>query len=109
MLISLIVGGNSMSKLGAASIVRYFGELADPRMGRNRRHKLIDIIVVTVCAVISGCETWEDIEDYGKFKIEWLRRFLELPHGIRFVGCSFDWTHRRFSGALWGGCRRSER
>lgn len=71
-----------MSDGSRASIVRYFGELADPRMGRNRRHKLIEIIVITVCAVISGCETWEDIEDYGKFKIEWLQRFLELPHGI---------------------------
>ena len=34
------------------------------------------------CAVISGCETWEDIEEYGEFKLDWLRRFLELPHGI---------------------------
>lgn len=71
-----------MNKRPGTSIVQYFGELADPRMGRNRRHKLIDIIVITVCAVISGCETWEDIEDYGKFKIDWLRRFLQLPHGI---------------------------
>lgn len=71
-----------MVKSGSASVVNYFEELEDPRIGRNRRHKLIDIVVLTVCAVISGCETWEDIQDYGEFKEEWLKRFLELPHGI---------------------------
>ena len=65
-----------------ASIVDHFRELVDPRVGRNKRHILIDIIVLTVCAVISGAETWEDIEDYGKYKIKWLKRFIELAHGI---------------------------
>jgi len=46
-----------MAKSGSGSIVDYFVELEDPRAGRDRRHKLIDIVVLTVCAVISGCET----------------------------------------------------
>jgi predicted transposase YbfD/YdcC len=71
-----------MKQHHGASIIDHFSELADPRLGRNRRHKLIDIVVMTVCAVISGCETWEDIEEYGEYKIDWLRRFLELPNGI---------------------------
>jgi predicted transposase YbfD/YdcC len=71
-----------MVKSGSASIVDHFVKLEDPRIGRNRRHKLIDIVVLTVCAVISGCETWDDIQEYGEFKLEWLRRFLDLPHGI---------------------------
>ena len=45
-----------MVKSGSASIVDHFVELEDPRMGRNRRHKLVDIVVLTVCAVISGDE-----------------------------------------------------
>lgn len=71
-----------MKQRYGSSIIDHFSELADPRLGRNRRHKLIDIVVLTVCAVISGCETWEDIEDYGEFKLDWLRRFVELPNGI---------------------------
>ncbi len=71
-----------MVQSGSASIVDHFPELKDPRIGRNRRHKLIDIVVLTVCAVISGCEPWEDIANYGDLKLEWLKRFLELPHGI---------------------------
>ena len=71
-----------MAERRSASIVDHFAELVDPRLGRNRRHTLIDIVVLTVCAVISGCETWQDIEEYGQFKLEWLRRFLELSNGI---------------------------
>jgi len=65
-----------------ASIVNYFSVLEDPRIERNKKHSLIDIIVLTVCAVVCGAETWEDIEDYGEPRIEWLRRFLALENGI---------------------------
>jgi predicted transposase YbfD/YdcC len=71
-----------MENSNGASIVDHFEELVDPRLGRNRRHDLIDIVVLTVCAVISGAETWEDIEDYGKCKLKWLKRFIELSNGI---------------------------
>ena len=79
-----------MLKSGSASIVDHYVALEDPRIGRNRRHQLIDIVVLTVCAVISGCETWEDLQDYGNFEIDWLRRFLELLHGVS----SHDTIHR---------------
>ena len=45
-------------------------------------HKLLDIIVVAVCAMIAGAERWVDIESFGKAKEEWLKTFLELPAGI---------------------------
>ena len=60
----------------------HFEELVDPRLGRNKRHTLIDIVVLTVCAVISGAETWEDIEDYGKYKLEWMQRLIALANGV---------------------------
>jgi len=65
-----------------ASIVDHFREIVDPRIERNKLHDMMDIIVLTVCAVISGSETWEEIEDYGKFKEGWLTRFLPLANGI---------------------------
>ena len=71
-----------MHKQLSASIVDHFTELVDPRIERHKRHSLIDIIVLTVCAVVSGAETWEDIEDYGRYKEEWLTRFIALPNGI---------------------------
>lgn len=71
-----------MNERRTASIVDHFTEILDPRIERNKKHTLIDIIVLTVCAVISGAETWEDIEDYGKYKQGWLTRFLLLANGI---------------------------
>ena len=71
-----------METNNGASVVGHFSILEDPRIERNKRHSLIDIIVVTVCAVVSGAETWEDIEDYGQAKVEWLKRFLALENGI---------------------------
>ena len=45
-------------------------------------HKLLDIIVISICAVISGANTWVDIHDFGVAKQEWFSKFLELPNGI---------------------------
>lgn len=67
---------------GRASIVDCFSSIEDPRIERTKKHKLIDILVIAICAVICHAETWEDIEEFGKAKFEWFRRFLELPNGI---------------------------
>jgi predicted transposase YbfD/YdcC len=66
----------------AASIVDYFAELPDPRMERTRQHSLLDILVLTLCAVISGANSFTEIEGYGRAKEDWLRTFLDLPNGI---------------------------
>jgi hypothetical protein len=42
----------------------------------------MDILVIALCATISGAEGFNDIELYGKNKEEWLRTFLALPNGI---------------------------
>jgi predicted transposase YbfD/YdcC len=46
------------------------------------RHKLIDILVIAVCATICGAETWTEMEEFGEAKESWFRQFLELPNGI---------------------------
>lgn len=61
----------------------YFAELPDPRrQTRNKPHKLEDIVMITLCAVVCGFEDWVSIEDFGCENEPWLRGFLELPHGI---------------------------
>jgi predicted transposase YbfD/YdcC len=66
----------------ATSIPMHFNTLDDPRIERNKLHRLIDIITIAVCGVISGADTWTDIEEYGKSKLTFLHQFLELPNGI---------------------------
>lgn len=71
-----------MNHASELSVVTHFGELKDPRIDRTKKHLLLDIIVLAMCAVICGAEGWEDVEDYGRQKHEWLKTFLQLPHGI---------------------------
>jgi predicted transposase YbfD/YdcC len=66
----------------AASLSEHFSELEDPRSDSGKRHLLLDIIVMAVCAVICGADNWVEVELFGQTKEEWLRTFLELPHGI---------------------------
>lgn len=61
---------------------KYFTEVKDPRVERTKRHLLNDIITISILAVIAGAEGWEDIEEYGLNKKDWLKTFLELPFGI---------------------------
>lgn len=69
------------------SLQEAFSSLEDPRVERHKRHKLIDIIVLTICAVISGAEGWEAIEQFGKTKQEWLRKWVDLENGIPSHDC----------------------
>lgn len=63
------------------NILEHFRDLPDPRED-NKRHQLLDIITIVICASICGAEKWDDIEVFGKAKESWFRKFLELPHGI---------------------------
>lgn len=57
-------------------------KVKDPRIDRTKRHKLIDILIIAILAVICGADSWVDVEMFGNSKIEWLKTFLELPNGI---------------------------
>lgn len=59
-----------------------FGRIEDPRLDRQKKHKLIDIIAIAVCATIAGADGWAPIALYARSKEAWLRTFLELPNGI---------------------------
>ena len=63
-------------------LIQIFKPLSDSRSQRNRKHKFLEIIILSILAVLSGAETYDDIEQFGKEKIRFLRKFLELRHGI---------------------------
>ena len=64
------------------TLVECFSEVVDPRDPRWVFHALTDILALAVLAVIAGAEGWEDIEEFGKQKREWLKKFLRLPNGV---------------------------
>jgi predicted transposase YbfD/YdcC len=73
----------------------HFEDLKDPRIDRTKLHRMDEIIFLTMCAIISDCDSWIDIEDYGKSHIQYLRKFLPYKNGI-----PSDDTLRRFFRAI---------
>ncbi len=71
-----------MSERKVATLFEHLSRIEDPRVERTKWHKLIDILVIAVCATICGAESFPDIEEFGKDREAWLRTFLELPNGI---------------------------
>jgi predicted transposase YbfD/YdcC len=71
-----------MERLPRTSIGEHFATLADPRVERGREHRLVDILTITLCAVICGADDWVAVATFGELKEEWLRTFLALPNGI---------------------------
>lgn len=82
-------------RIALGDVVKHFTDLPDPRDSKNQRHKLVDIVVIAACGVLSGCNSFTAIETYGHSKRACLGRFLELPNGIP----SHD-TFTRVFGAL---------
>lgn len=64
------------------SLKHYFRRLKDPRRAHRRRHLLLDIIVIAICAVLCGANTWPEVVTWARCRRDWLQRFLSLPHGI---------------------------
>jgi predicted transposase YbfD/YdcC len=63
-------------------LLRLFRDMPDRRVLGKVSHKLHDILVITVCAVICGLEHWTQIEDFGRANEQWFKTFLDLPNGI---------------------------
>jgi predicted transposase YbfD/YdcC len=88
-------------------LLRIFRDMPDPRMGGKVVHKLHDILVITVCAVMAGLEHWTQIEDYAKANYDWFATFLDLSNGIPshdtfgnvFAALAPDEFERRFQ--IW--------
>jgi predicted transposase YbfD/YdcC len=71
-----------MKEHRSAALLEHFRELADPRIDRNKEHRLIDVLIIAICAILCGANDWVAVETFGRAKREWFARFLELPHGI---------------------------
>src|SRR5688572_14538148 len=94
------------------ALISEFEAIEDPRCDWKVEHRLVDILVIAVCAVVGEAESFEDIALYGRCKQDWLRGFLELRGGIpshdtfrrvltlidpdRFEDCFLDWVRAVF-------------
>ena len=90
------------------SPLQFFAGLEDPRVERTKTHLLEDIVFISIASVLCGAESWNEMEYFGKCKVEWLKAFLKLPGGIpthdtfnrffsaldpeKFEHCFLQWT-----------------
>jgi predicted transposase YbfD/YdcC len=87
------------------SIPKFFAKLQDPRRAHRRLHRLQDIIVIALCAVIAGAQDWQQIVTFGRKRRDWLSGFLELPHGIPSHD-TFERVFDRLQPQAFGACFR---
>jgi predicted transposase YbfD/YdcC len=71
-----------MERQPRTSISEHCATVTDPRAERGREHRLLDILTITLCAVLCGADDWVAVATYGETKEAWLRTFLTLPNGI---------------------------
>ena len=63
----------------------HFAQVKDPRVKRTKEHPLINIIVIAICGVICGADSWTAVEEFGKSKQAWLARFLGFEERHSFA------------------------
>lgn len=69
-----------------AKMAAIFSEIEDPRVERTRVHVLTDILIIGILSVIAGGKGWEDMENYGLSKSEWLKQFLSTLPILHLLG-----------------------
>jgi predicted transposase YbfD/YdcC len=65
-----------------AAIKKHFRKLRDPRVAGRRKHLLLDLVAIAICAAICGCNDWQQTVTFAYGRRDWLKKFLALPHGI---------------------------
>jgi len=66
----------------STTFLKHFDIITDPRIERCKKHNLLDILLLAISAILSGAEGWEDIEDFGHLKLDWLRKYRDFAAGI---------------------------
>ena len=92
-----------------ASVIEYFAELDDPRRF-NRRHKVLDILVIAICAAIAGADDWEHVELFAETNEECCESFWNClmgpRHDLPSAACLRRWMLSSSRTALCNGSKR---
>src|SRR3954447_13930255 len=73
---------NDQPQTPITSLMAHLTPMADPRVDRRKDHDLIDILIIAICTLLCGGETFNDMEDFGYAKQDWFKTFLGLRNGI---------------------------
>ncbi len=68
--------------MNALDLMNSLSAIYDPRQPWKVEHKLTDILILIICAVIAGCEDWEEIDDFGNERLDWLKKYGGFENGV---------------------------
>nr|VFK00556.1 MAG: DDE_Tnp_1-associated [Candidatus Kentron sp. H]VFK00790.1 MAG: DDE_Tnp_1-associated [Candidatus Kentron sp. H]VFK04734.1 MAG: DDE_Tnp_1-associated [Candidatus Kentron sp. H] len=71
----------------SSDLVCILSTVEAPRSNKNKRYPLEEILLLCICAAISGADGWKSIAEFGRIKLNWLRGFLEFKSGIPSEDC----------------------
>jgi len=63
-------------------LAEHFASLEDPRVERTKLHPLQSIVMIALCGVIAGAESWNDVREFGVALEDFFADFLDLPNGV---------------------------
>ena len=86
-----------------ANFAQHFADLPDPRIDRTKKHALIDILFITLCATIVGASNWEAVRQFGVSKHDWLEKFVPLENGIPSAD-TFERLFARINPKMFQAC-----
>ena len=86
-----------------SDLVSVLSTVQDPRSDKNKRYLLEEILLLCVCAAISGADGWKSIAEFGRTKLNWLRKFLEFKNGTPSDDC-IGWVMARLSPTALQEC-----
>jgi len=84
-------------------LISHFSPVTEPRSAKNMLYPLEEILLLCICAVVSGAEGWKDIATFGRIKVDWLRQFLPYINGIPSEDC-IGWVMARLSPRAFQEC-----
>jgi hypothetical protein len=96
----------TLPRASALPLSLHFRQLRDPRREHRRLHLLLDLVVIALCAVVCGANTWPEVDTWAQRRAAWLRRFLSLPHGIPSHD-TFERVFDRIDPGAFQACFRS--
>jgi predicted transposase YbfD/YdcC len=100
---AVVDAGYGVKPRARISFLKHFESLRDPRVVGRNTHLLLDIIGISICAVICGAQSWEQVETYGKDHAKFLKTLFVLPNGIPSHD-TFNRVFRHLNAKAFGQC-----
>lgn len=76
------LNSTNVTKTQLASLLTILEEVPDPRVTATVDHDLPDLLIIALCTILCGGDSFYDMEEFGEVRLDWLKTFLRLRNGV---------------------------